>query len=102
MQTKLLAQYHLIEQEYKAIEGKRQALREKIVETLKKEGLEKIESDYGSFTVARRSTWVYSKTVKNIEEKLKIAKTKEQQKGIAKSSETEYLLYKEVKPESLE
>lgn len=100
MQAKLLKEYHLIEEEYKLLEEKRRRLREKIVISLKKDGVDKVESDFGSFTIAHRLSWVYSKAIGKIEEKLKIAKTKEQQKGLAKSSETEYLVYKPVNLEN--
>lgn len=101
MQKKLLMEYALLESQYRALEQKRDALRENIVKMFHKEGVDKLEDPtLGMFTIGRRTSWTYTKAVQKIEEKLKIAKKTEQQKGLAKASDTEYLLYKEPKVEA--
>lgn len=98
MKNKLLKEYVSVVSEYRALDLKREVLRKSIVELFDKESIEKVEdADLGTFTLARRMTWTYTDAIKKIEEKVKIAKTKEQQKGLAKASETQYLLYKEPK-----
>ncbi len=98
MNNKALIEYAALEAEYRALEAKREAMRENIVNMFLKAKIDKMEVDnVGSFTVGRRTSWTYTDAVKKIEERLKIARTKEQQKGLAKSSETEYLLFKEPK-----
>ena len=99
MDQALLQEYREIEALYKDVEAKRATVRTAIVEMLKVEGVRKAETDYGTFTVGSREVWTYTEKVKNLEEKVKIAKQKEQQKGTAKSVVTEYLVYS---PEKLE
>lgn len=94
MQNTLLEQYAELELVYKNLERDRAALREKIVAELIDSKMEKVESDFGLFTVARKATWSYSPAVSNIEDRLKLAKVKEQQKGLATANETTYLVYK--------
>lgn len=101
MPNKLLIEYVALEGEFKALEAKRTALREKVVSTFQKEGLEKLEDPIlGAFTIAHKVTYSYSEAVTKLAERIKIAKTKEEQKGVAKvKSDTSYLLYKEPKAE---
>lgn len=97
MQKDLLKKYALIEEKAKAIEEEKQMLRAEILADMQKNKLDKIESDFGKFTVSSRRTWTYSATIIKLAEKLKIAKVKEETKGIAKAEVTEYLLFKPVK-----
>jgi len=97
MNQKLLAEYVKLEAEFKVIEEKKKVLRESILNNLKDNNLEKIESEvFGSFTVAHKTSWKYSPAVAKLEEKVKIAKNKEQEKGTAKATESTYLLYKDA------
>ena len=91
--NKLFAQYRALEEQYKILDEERSSLRSKIVEVMLKEKTGKIENDYGVFTVGARSVWSYTDGVKKLEEKVKIAKVKEQQKGIAEEKITNYLVY---------
>ncbi len=97
MQKELLSEYVVLEAKFKALEDEKRALREKILVNLKENDLTKVDSEYGSFTVCTKTSWKYSEKVKTLEEKVKIAKDKEQKKGIAESSTSEYLLFKENK-----
>lgn len=94
MNKELFKKYEKLENEYREIEIRKNELREEIVKEMIKNKLDKAETDFGSFTVAYKKSWIYSKSISKIEDKLKMAKIKEQEKGIAESSETEYLLYK--------
>lgn len=97
MQQKKLLEYAALETRFRALEAERETMREEIVTMLHRAKIDKLETEVGSFTVGRRVSWTYTEAVKKIEERLKIARTKEQQKGLAESSETEYLLFKEPK-----
>lgn len=99
MDQSLLAEFKALEAEYKALEIKRNDMRTMIVAMLKEEGVKKAETEFGNFTVGSREVWTYTAKVKDLEEKVKIQKQKEQQKGLAKSSVTEYLVYT---PEKIE
>lgn len=74
-----------------------EALRNKLVETFAKESIEKVADPVlGSFTIARKTTYEYSEATQKIAERLKIAKVREEEKGIAKvKSETSFLKYTE-------
>ena len=95
----LYKEYQKLETQYKILVDLRETMREKIVLEMTKEGTDKAETDYGRFTVGTRSSWEYTDAVKKLEERVKIAKIKEQQKGVATQSMTNYLVYSEVKPE---
>lgn len=90
----LLKKYAMLELSFKALEEQKKALREEIVEDFKKKGIEKMDSEFGSFTVCKNKSWKYSAKIKSLEDKVKIEKSKEQKKGIAEESISEYLLYK--------
>lgn len=93
MQKELLKKYANIEAKLRTLEEERLAFRAQILSDLQKNKLDKVQSDYGSFTVSSRKTWTYSDTVTALAEKLKITKSKEEVKGIAKATINEYLLF---------
>ncbi len=97
MEKTLLKKYVSIRAKREAIEKEENAIREEILLEMQKNKLEKVESSFGNFTVGSRKTWSYSPKVTNLEEKVKVAKFKEQERGIAKASETNYLLFKGIK-----
>lgn len=66
---------------------------EEILKDFKKNKLEKVESEMGNFTISRRTSYTYSKKIKALDEKLKVEKLKEVQKGTAEEKVTEYLLF---------
>lgn len=94
MNTEDFNQYVAVEQEIKALEEKKQSLRLKILTDLKKSGITTMETAVGHFTVAHKRSWKYSPAIEKLTEKLKIAKHKEEEKGIAKPVESEYLVFK--------
>ncbi len=94
MQKELLEQYAALDAECRHMEELKIRLRSQILADLELNHMEKVESDYGSFTVAHKTSWVYSPAVTKIEEKLKIARHKEQTKGLAKAEVSSYLLFK--------
>lgn len=93
MNEKKLAQYVEIEEQFKKLEEKREALRTEILEDMLKSKTEKIEKGFGIFSVGRRASWKYSSKVEKLLETVKVAKAMEEQKGIAKKTETEYLRF---------
>ena len=64
---------------------------------MQKEKLFKINSDYGLFTIASRTSWLYTKAVLKLKEELKVKEIKEQQSGKAKGEVSEYLRFTPVK-----
>lgn len=76
-----------------AYEASRQAL----IEDMQKSKLEKAETDFGTFTRAKKSSWSYTEKVKELKEKVKVQEIKEQNSGVATKVENEYLRYTPVK-----
>lgn len=54
----------------------------------------KVANEYGNFKVASKPIYTYSTKVQNMEATLKEEKFKEQEKGIAKKTESRYLTFK--------
>lgn len=97
MKKDLYKKYVALNKKLSDLEDERTALRTAIIDGLKKEKTQKVETKYGKFTIAYRTTWSYSDAVKKLKEKVKLAEVKEQQSGIAEEQKTEYLVYTEVK-----
>lgn len=98
MKTKLFQEYVYIKNEIAKLQEKESAIKSSIIEEMQKNSLDKIESDFGKFTVAQRLSYTYSDKVSDLEEKVKIAKHKEVEKGVAKiKSTTNYIVYTEIK-----
>ena len=95
MQEKLLKQYVELEAKFREMELEKKELRASIVKDMGKHGLDKVDSEWGSFTVASKSNYVYSKVVTALADKLALAKAKEVKSGKAKvDSVTEYMVFK--------
>jgi len=96
MNKKVMAEFVKITSELKALEEKREALRESIVQEMDSEKLTKVESDYGVFSIAQRVSYEYTDAVAKLKEKVKLAEIKEQKTGKAKERVTAYLYFKAV------
>jgi flagellar biosynthesis chaperone FliJ len=81
MEKKLLASYVKIEAKLKALAEEKEAIRDEIMTALSNEGIDKAETD------------TYSPAVKVLEEKVKLAKVKEEQNGKAVQKVSEHLRY---------
>lgn len=92
-----LKKYAEINNRIKGMELMRDQLKEEIIEGLHKQKLQKVESEYGKFTISARRSYAYTEAVKKLEEKVKLAKIKEEEKGLATEKVTEYLTYTPVK-----
>lgn len=90
---KIYKQYAIINAEIRELEAKKESLKGDLIESLKDEPEGKVETDFGNFTLGSRQVWKYSDAIKSKEESLKIAKDKEQKKGIAKATTTEYVVF---------
>ena len=90
----LLKKYQQLENTLRIIEAEKSELRDKIVSSLHESNLEKFDHpEYGKLTLAKKSSWIYTAKIKIREEKLKVAKLKEEQSGKAERTEKEYLMY---------
>lgn len=93
MNNKLFEKYSNLMFEIKKMDEEKNLLRANILEELKKNKMTKTETDFGIFTAASRRSYKYTEVVKKLEEKVKLQKVKEEQKGTAKEKITEYLVY---------
>ncbi len=94
MQETLLKKYASIEVKFKALEAEKKELREEILNDLVKHKLDKVESNFGTFTVSSKPVWKFSSAIKMLTEKLALAKAKEQKSGKAKvESETKFIVF---------
>lgn len=97
----LYIKYVELEKQLAVIEEEKKVLREQILSGLVKRGVEKDETDVGTFTVCRKTTWEYTEAVKKLKDKVKLAEIDEQEKGKAKANVTEYIKFTEKKDEAV-
>lgn len=95
MEKTLLKEYAKLREKIADLEKTEKILKEAIIKDMEKNKLEKLESEFGNFTKAARKVWSYSKKVLKLEEEVKLKKIEEQEKGVAKMSETVYLVFKQ-------
>ena len=92
-----MEQLSITAQERKVLEVKERAIKDALLAEMKREKLSRQESNFGTFTIAHRSSYIYTPAVKTLEDSVKILKDEEQKKGLAEEKITEYILFKEVK-----
>lgn len=91
----LFAKYAEIKLQLAELAKQEEAVKSAILAEFKTNALDKVETDFGKFTLARRESYSYSDKVTTMEEKVKLLKHKEQEKGIATvKNTTEYLVFK--------
>lgn len=93
MNNALLRKYQDIRFKREQLEKEENEIKDQVVKYMQLEGISKEETTWGTFTIASRTSYKYSDKVKALEEKVKLAKVKEEQKGTATPSTTEYLVY---------
>ncbi len=59
--------------------------------------LDKVNSSHGTFSLSKRSTWVYSDLVKEMEISIKETKADEQENGNATKKESDVLTFRGIK-----
>lgn len=95
MNKELFAQYLKVKLELKYLESQEQDLKQQILKEFRSNQIDKLATDFGSFTVAKRTSWIYTEAVKKIAERLKLQQIREQEQGLAQEKSQEYLLFKE-------
>lgn len=93
MKEHLFNRYATLKKTIKSFTEELEVLSEALIKDLEDNGLKKTELPSGKFTIVTKKSYKYSKKVTLLEEKLKLEKVKEQEKGTAKITETDYLLY---------
>lgn len=90
-------EYAEIKKQIKLLEDKESFLKKAILSELEKNKVDKVDTSYGKFTIAKRKNWIYSDKVAELKEKVKLTEIEEQENGVAKVETTSYLMFKENK-----
>lgn len=83
-------QYADLMVEKRAIEEKLEELKPGLKAEIEEAGGDKVDTDFGTFTLGRRTTWKYSEAVTKLQEE-------EKARGVAQAIETVSLTYKALK-----
>lgn len=86
-------EYAKLDAQIKELEEKKKQMRLDIVAHLEEEGIDKEETKFGIFTKVPKTMYKYSEKVEAMIEKVKLAKIREEEKGLAQASTTYYLLF---------
>ena len=86
-------EYADVKLQIKYLEAKEAILKNEIL----KEDFVSVTYEYGKFTKSFTKTYKYSDKIKTLEEKVKLAKDREQKKGIAKAIESVRLTFTQPK-----
>lgn len=97
MQNKLLERYADIKEQKKALETEEKLLSQEIMNQMEKEDVDKYDAGFGKFTIVAKTSYEYTESVKKLEEKVKLAKHKEEEQGKAKKVESTYLKFTATK-----
>lgn len=95
----LFKQYADLQGQISTLEDMKEMLRAEIMVAMDKEVVDKAITEYGSFTIANKTTYTYSSKIKTLEDKVKVAKAKEVNDGTAAVKISNYLLFKGIKSE---
>ena len=91
MTKNLLKTFLELQTQKKDLEQQIKIVSENLLKQMNAEKIDKIESEIGKVSIAKRTTWIFSDIVKTKEEEVKKLKVEEQEKGIATPKETQYL-----------
>ncbi len=93
----LMSQVADVATERKELEVKEKALKEALLAEMKKEGLSKEQTTYGTFSIKPYTKWVYSDKLLAKKEKIKVEELNEQRQGIAVAEITESITFTAAK-----
>jgi len=89
--------YALLDSKIKELTAQKEAMRDELIQDLVSNGLDKLETPYGKFSVTPLKSWTYPETVLAIGEEFKAAKAKAESTGEATYVEKPSLRFTEVK-----
>lgn len=91
-----LERYAQLKKDIKALEAECEALNPQILQEISLTGADKIESDFGTFSLGARKTWTFHDGVLLLRRQLEEQETLAKQTGTASFVEKKYLIYKEL------
>ena len=86
-------QYADIKRKMKALEEEEAILKSLLLKDLEANNADKIAFEFGKFTRSTRTSYKYSDKVLTLQEKVKLAQLREEEKGIAKEVKSHYLTF---------
>lgn len=93
MTTNLYKELATLQAQRKVLEAQEAQVKLQIIDAMEESGELQVVTEYGKATISHRTTYTYTEAVAKITEKLKLAKTKEEQSGKATAKETTYLTF---------
>ncbi len=91
MLDKHTAQLAALVAKQKAIEAEIVELKLKLIDEMKASDIASYKTDYGTFTMGQRKTYLYTDDVKKLEDAVKIKKVEEEEKGLAQVKVSEFI-----------
>jgi hypothetical protein len=91
--SNLYGEYAELEAQIAALEAKKDQLRPHIIKMMIDQGLDKIETALGKFSVGKRKVWSYPDEVNELNEQYKAAKAKAESTGEANYEEVDQLRF---------
>jgi len=95
--SNIYEEYAAVDAEEKAIKAKKEQLRPFIIKKMIEDGLDKIETSLGKFSVNPLKSWTYPEGVIELGESFKAAKAKAESTGEATFEESPSLRFTPVK-----
>ena len=93
----LYEEYAILNSQISELEDKKEQLREQIIERMKEEGEDKVETPVGKFTIAKLKKWTYPEEVLAIGERFKTEKALAESTGEATYVEQDSLKFTQIK-----
>lgn len=91
--TSVFDEYAMLEAQIKALESKKEQLRPHIMKSMIEQGLEKIETAVGKFSISKRKVWSYPEKIKELEDEFKSAKALAESTGEATYEEVDQMRF---------
>lgn len=91
MNNELMEQYALINTQIKVLTNQKDELKVQIIQDFITQGIDKVETGLGKFTISKLKSWTYPEYVESANEAYKTLKAKAEQTGEATYSESKSL-----------
>jgi len=93
----IFEEYAVLDAQIKALSDQKDALRVDILNELIDQGVDKVDTQVGRFTISKLKSWTYPEKVLALSEKFKVEKAKAESTGDATYVENESLRFTPIK-----
>lgn len=97
MDMDIYKQLATIQAKRKVLEAQEAEIKLAILNEMEQSDVESVTNKYGKFTYSARRSYIYSDAINRMMEKVKLAKLKEEKRGIATPKVTNYLTFTPAK-----